>query len=243
MSQIIIFGYGHLGSSIAKGLRSPENDIVIVDHVKNNIKQAQKDGFVANLTDFSDDDEIVDWGIGIGAQYLFCASKDENLNLYLTLTARTIDPSLRILARAENDDSKAKLLLAGANETLDLGEIGSEKIFTLLNSPRAGSFIDSALYHNTSFFFKERISMQEIKIPKNSSMEGEMLFSFDFKEHFDLIVLAIVEANNKHKPLFNVGGVNHFFKEGDTMVVLGKVENIEKFIEKIGGNSDVTLSD
>jgi voltage-gated potassium channel len=239
MSSVIVFGYNHLGSSIAKNLKSTGNNVVVVDNNIHNCKQASKDGFEIYETDFSDDDEVVDWGIGIGAEYLFCVSSNDDLNLYLTLTARTIDPSLFIIVRSEDSDSKTKLLLSGANETIDLGEIGAQKIYSLINSPNLSALLDGALNHNNSFFFKERLSIETVTVTRDCFLNCNMSFSIDFKELFNIIVLAIKESRPNSKPLFNLSGLNHLFKEGDCIVVMGKVENIKKMRDTISSGADI----
>lgn len=233
MKNIIIFGYNYLGSSIAKSLKTSGNKVTIVDNNINGCRQAEMDGFEAFETNFTNDDEIVDWGIGIEAEYLFCVSDDEDLNLYLALTSRTISPTLFIIARAEDHESRNKLLLSGANETINLGEIGSEKIFSLISSPKLSLIVDSVLGHNNSFFFLERLTVETVEVVDGCFLDSNMLFSIDFKEMFDIVVLAINEPKPNSTPLFNIGGLNHFFRGGDKLIVMGKEENIQKMRNKI----------
>lgn len=224
--KILIFGYGNIGSQIARSLHLPKNSIIVVDTKIERVELAKEDGYEAYDLDLSSDENLRKVGVGGDVTDFYCVTSDKELNLYVTLTARSIDMALRILSRADYAHEKKKLLLAGADETIDFNEIGANKIFHLLRRPTALQLIESLIYKKNDFFHSENLHIVEIEIPCGSFLDGEHFHSASLTKKYDLLILGILDRQMGRKFIFNLSGYNHKMDGGDILVLVGRQENI-----------------
>jgi len=87
--------------------------------------------------------------------------------LFVTLTARKLNPILTIVTKAEYDSAETKLLSAGANKIISPAQIGGKRMASVLINPEVVNFLDVVISEKDI-----DLSMQEVKIHKNSIIEG-----------------------------------------------------------------------
>ena len=135
--KIIIYGYAKTAFVIVQTLSLRKEDFIFVVNSPEKVKIAQADGFKAILSDLSDDENLLKIGISKDVKVLFCMSKDYNQNLFVTLSARVLDKELKIISLCGMKEEAEKMLLAGANYTINPYEIGAKRVFRLIKKEEA----------------------------------------------------------------------------------------------------------
>ena len=130
--KVVIFGYAKTAKEIVKALHFKKEEYVFIVNDEARVKEVEADGFIAKALDMSDDTNLIMIGIGTDVEMLFCVSKSRNQNLFVTLSARNIAPDLKIISLCATDDEGAKMMLAGANHTINPYEIGARRISRLI---------------------------------------------------------------------------------------------------------------
>ena len=224
--QIIVFGFGPYGEEIAKSLRSVHGDIMIVEQKRRNLLQAEHEGFTqTQQINIHDDLSFEELKIKEDA-IVFCAFDDESFNTFLTLSLRARYEHLKIIAIGETKESTHKLMMAGATKVVVIEETGANIIYNMLINPHVSSLIEQILY------FQDKLQISEITITKESSFIGKKLKEINLSESDDIIILGLIDIEISHKFVFASSGFNHKIDIGDTLVVMGSVDNIIKLSEK-----------
>lgn len=140
--HIIICGYGRVGQTLAHELHQAGLDFVILDRDQERVAQITVDGFLAHRGDATEEGVLEYIGIK-RARCLATVLPQDALNVYITLTARDLNPDLKIIARGEQPSTEKKLLQAGANEVILPATIGGLRIAHAILQPEV-----SRLLHN-----------------------------------------------------------------------------------------------
>lgn len=228
MTKIVLFGYSKSGREIAKLLKNEEYELIIIDDNPLQVGDANRDGYFAKYSTFGDDSILEDVGIGKDVQILFCASNDESLNLFVTLSARNMDTNLKILTLIYRKEDEKKMLLAGANRTISPYEVGAVKAFRIIDKPKVSRVL------NLFSLQSQKLSISEIVIPKDSPLDGVYFKDITLFSDFNIIFLGIVDKELGDEFIFFSKGINHKIDAGDIVVVLGSQTDIKKLKIKIG---------
>ena len=226
MAIVLVVGYGRVGSIVANNIEFAKEDIAIIDSDPIACARAKNDGFCVIESSLQSDEELISAGIGSSIVYLYCVSGNDEVNIFITLSARFLDPNLQIMARAENANSKAKLKLAGANDTIDFNAIGAHKISSFLTAPLAYQLIEGVIYSQSEIYSKYKLIMQEVAIGENSPMAGKSILLLNFKQDYNVILIGIY--NKKYGFRFNIDKSNHTISKHDVLALMGASEDIAK---------------
>ncbi len=227
MINIVLFGYSKTGREIAKLLSKDEYDLQIIDENPLSVAKANEDGFYARHSTFNDDKMLEEVGIGKNIDVLFCTSTDDSFNLFITLSARSLDKDLKILTLIYKKEDEKKMILAGANRTISPYDVGALKAFRIIDKPKVSKVLD--LFSQQS----NKLSMNEIMIRKNSILDGVYFKDLSiFKEH-NLIFLGMLDKELGEKFIFFSEGINHKIDFNDIIIVLGSKSDIKKFKKAI----------
>ena len=112
-NHYIVCGYGRTGAEIAIQLKNNKLDYVVVDKNAEFKDIAQNEGLIYVLGDATDDISLEKAGIS-RAKGIFCALSDDVDNLYLTVSAKSLNPSLSIVTRCIKASNEQKFKKAGA---------------------------------------------------------------------------------------------------------------------------------
>ena len=221
-NKIAIFGYGNHGKFIAKGLASDGFNITIVESDKDFYANAQTNGFDNVLfADVTKDSELKQMNLESFAQ-LVCVMDDEHLNVFLTLSLRSLFKDSYILSISDSLNVTKKLQMAGANKVIDLYEVSANKIYNLLDRPIATKLLEEFVHNESGITFKEMV------IPKHSFLDGKMAEDIDFSS-YGVLLVGMIDEELSHAFLFVTAGIAHKLDSGDTIVCLGEKEKLDAF--------------
>ena len=129
--HIIICGYGRIGQSLASDLKAGLTPFVVIDRGAGRQLNAKDAGFLTVEGDATDEDVLKRAGI-MRARALATVLPDDAANVFITLSARSLNTDLTIIARGEIPSTERKLIQAGANRVVLPTHIGAERIAELL---------------------------------------------------------------------------------------------------------------
>jgi len=147
-------------------------------------------------------------------------------NVYTTLTARAINPTMTIVARALVDGSESKLRTAGANRVIKPYELVGRRIAQLVIRPAMVEFVDTIAQSNSG-----EITMEEITLTGNSGLIGARLRDTDIRSRLNVIVVAI--RRGREELIYNPGP-DTVFSVDDTLVAIGRRQDLTELSRLCG---------
>jgi voltage-gated potassium channel len=226
--KILIFSFSKMAIQIAKILSKKKYKIVIIEQNKKLIKQAKSYGYEVEDINAMNDANFIKIGIkDDNIKAFFCVSDDKNINLFVTLSVRNLNKNIKIISVSSSVMDNKTMLLAGANKIINPYEIGALRIFRLLHKPYILNILDSILFSNSD------INVEEITIKKGTILDGAFVKNLNIIDKENIIILGIQDKELSDKFTFFSTGINHKIDADDTLVVLGKSNDLEKFRNEI----------
>ncbi|NVO01517.1 MAG: potassium channel protein [Bacteroidetes bacterium] len=147
-NHIIVCGYGRNGRQAVKELRAHKKAFLIIEEKKESfLDEPDKTVFVEG--DATNDEILILAGVE-NARAIITTFPNDADNLYVVLTARSLNPNLLIISRASNDSSEKKLKVAGANSVVMPDKVGGSHMATLVLKPDVVSFLDLISFQGNS---------------------------------------------------------------------------------------------
>lgn len=225
-NNIIIFGYGSFGQYLHKSLFDASYNVKVVSFDDGFIDKAHESDVEVIKMDIRKDSDILSLNINEYSDLLYCAMPKTADNLFLVLTLRALYKDAVIIAISNSHENTRKLKYAGASNIVDLYEATSRRVVNILTKPAVTKALDEIVYK------QNRLKMAEIKIPKNSFIDGRSIDDIDFKG-MGIVLIAIIDEELGHKFSFTDHRINHKLDENDTLVVVAMRDDLEIFKNKL----------
>jgi voltage-gated potassium channel len=129
--HFIVCGIGRIGSTICKELSDHNLPFVAIDDDEGLVAQARKSGHISLKGNALSEDILNDAGIKRAAGVVAALSSDAD-NLYISLAAREMNPTVFVISRGEEPGSESRILRAGADIVVSPMTLGGQQIFSLL---------------------------------------------------------------------------------------------------------------
>jgi len=216
----LICGLGDTGVHVFEELHRTKRACVLLDMDPDRIAAAIREcpaPFVAG--DCETEETLRQAGIDRAAGFVACLSEDKD-NVYLVLTARQLNPSLRIVARAVNPESIEKLRRAGADVVVSPNLIGGLRIASEMVRPTVTNFLDLMLRAKDAV-----IRIEEVEIPEHSPVEGKSIRDVNIRARTGLLILALTDPHGGGEFIYNPES-DRELHPGMTLVVLGNVDDV-----------------
>jgi voltage-gated potassium channel len=142
-NHVIICGFGRNGQQAAKTLRAHKIDFVVVEKNDEAMKHHKQDdpSLIYLAGDATEDDLLLRAGVEKAQAVLITLPEDAD-NVFIVLSARSLNPDVHIISRASHQSATAKLYKAGANNVVMPDMIGGTHMATLVSKPDVIEFID-----------------------------------------------------------------------------------------------------
>jgi voltage-gated potassium channel len=226
--HLIVCGAGETGTYLVKELLKTGNVFVVIDHDEDRLEKISQLGEVPVLKGEGGDEEVLAAAQIKKARGLASVLPEDKDNLLITVTARLLNPNLRIVARCAEAGMLEKLLRHGANSAISPNMIGGMRLASELIRPSVVTFLDLMLRDPGG-----TIRVEEITVPEDSSWIGRKLVEVELYERYDLLALAIRKSDGGVK--FNPPAET-VLASGDVVVVMGEVANTWKARDAAGSN-------
>jgi voltage-gated potassium channel len=227
VKNIAVFGYNPMSFELIKCLDLKQHEVVIVDQDRDDLVSAADLGFTVIETDYRNDDNLEEVGIGRHIDVLFCFFEQDSNNLFLTISARAMDKKLEIISIVDDPESAEKLLVAGANKIIDPYQICGRKIYQLIKNPDIADVLDHTI------FGRHDLNTAEIQIPPESPLENTYASQLHLNARYNLILIAIVDKELGKELHFTIGEQDHKLDAGDILIVLGPSRQLRAFKKEV----------
>ncbi len=228
-NHYIICGYGRMGGFIAERLRFSNEDFVVIEFNEEKEKKAEESGDVFVFGDATKSDVLKRAGIE-RAKGLVSVVDSDAQNVYITLTAKWLNPKLHIITKANDEDAATKMKWAGASKVVSPTLMGSRSIANSILKPNVSEFLELALSHNDY-----DIDVSELELDKSSFLLGKKIYETDIRK-IGIIIIAIKKEDNTF--IYNPGP-NQILEEGDTLIVLGRNDDFKRLNKLMRGENVV----
>lgn len=139
-NHVIICGFGRIGIMLAQELLAGRADFVVVEQSDAAVALARSLGYLCLQADATDEATLQSAGVG-HARTLATVLSNDAANVFITLSARSLNPQLEIIARGELPSTESKLIQAGANKVVLPAHIGAERIAEMILYQETADFI------------------------------------------------------------------------------------------------------
>lgn len=220
----IIAGYGRVGRQVAQAFDRRKAPFVVIEKNETALMKLQDAGYLFVEGEGTDDDVLRSAGIET-ARTLISTLPDEAQNVYLTLTARDMNPALKIIARADVEGGEKKLMRVGADHVVSPHVLGGQRMAMATLRPNIVDFM-----HATDLDEGGPI-IEELVIPAGYHLIGKSLIESNFKREYGVHIIGIKRAGELK---MTIGpGPNTVFQEGDVLVLIGTPNDLERLGRKL----------
>ncbi|HLI96359.1 MAG TPA: potassium channel protein [Candidatus Baltobacteraceae bacterium] len=183
-NHYILCGYGRVGREIANAFKDGGTPFVVIDINEDSLRRASTEGCTVVHGDAAESETLRTAGVE-RARGLVAAVDSDEKNIYVTLSARVLNPRLFIIARANWDNAEEKLRLAGANRIISPYAIGGRRMASLAVRPTAIEFVDTVLSARDA-----ELLLEDFSVSAESKSRGKTISEL-VPESSEMIVLAL----------------------------------------------------
>ncbi|MFK7766382.1 MAG: TrkA family potassium uptake protein [Mariniblastus sp.] len=218
-NHVIICGFGRLGQDLATQLQHRELPFAIVDLSPEKVLLAKELGLLALQGDATSEDLLQQVHLD-RARALATALPTDAENVFITLTARNLQPDILIIAKSERESSCRKLRQAGANKIVMPHRVGAQQMERMISRPSTADLVE--LFAEASHIEME---LDELRVTEHSKLVGSTLADSQIKAEFNLLVVGIRDSLGEFR--FNPQPQETISAQ-DTLLVIGEVGNINQ---------------
>lgn len=215
-NHFIICGHGRIGSIVAQEIRAEGHDVVVIEQEPELIDKMEQEGILCIDGDATSDEVLMSAGL-LHAKSLISALTSEAANVYVTLTARQLNPDITIVARAGDKSHISRLELAGADRVVLPHFIGGLRMAQNVLRPTVTNFVELAVRGGID------LQMEELAVSPESELAGKDLIESKIRPNFDLIIIAIKKGSGEM--IFNPGP-KEVIHPLDTLLAVGSKANL-----------------
>lgn len=224
--HFIICGAGRVGLRVIQEMEKAGVPFVVIETDEQKVAQLterykREPGHAAEhifIRDATLEATLKEAGVERARGLAACLPNDAD-NVYIVLTAHALNSNLKIVARAIEEQARATLAHAGASSVIALTKIGGERMAQALLKPLVGRYLDS-LAENLHMRF------EQFEVAPTSIYAGKEIRSTNIRSELNLAIVAICSGEKDmevHPPAERV------IEAGDTIVVIGHSDKLEKF--------------
>lgn len=234
--KFALFGCNPLAIEVAWRLTLARLPFVMLDRDAGRVEDARQEGLSAERIEYTDDDALRGVGIGSHIEGVFCLLGEDSENVFLAISARALDPTLRIVAVCQAPEAAAKLLAAGADKVVDPYEISGARVHELVERPEVVELMEQTV------FGLQDLNIAEVTIPAGSWLHGVRLSELRRHMRQNVILLGVVDLERGKDLIFSTRGIDHNLDFNDVLVVIGPSKAVNDFramIESAAPPSDL----
>jgi len=217
----ICCGHGRIGSIVVQEIRAEGHDVVVIEQDPELIDKMEQVGILCIDGDATSDEILLSAGL-LHCKSLISALSSEAANVYVTLTARQLNPDINIVARAGDKSHISRLELAGADRVVLPHFIGGLRMAQNVLRPTVTNFMELAVRGGID------LQMEELEVTPTSSLVDKDLVESKIRPEYDLIIVAIKKGTGDM--VFNPGP-KEIIQANDTLLAVGSKTNLTEIKE------------
>jgi voltage-gated potassium channel Kch len=218
--HVIICGFGRIGQMLARQLHAGQAKFLIIERSEQRANEARALGYI--VMQASAEDETVLTAAGIErARTLATVLPDDAANVFITLSARSLNATLMIIARGEAPNTESKLMQAGANRVVMPTHIGAERVAELILYPEAARFLHDT-EHKEEFARDLRmlgLDIEVVTVDQGSSSIGRTIEAIEHEAGGAFLIVGLNRRDGDSVMRPEPGAI---IQSGDGVVILGR---------------------
>ncbi len=231
--HLIICGFGRLGRGAAEELKAAGVPFVVIDHDPERAERAIKAGMLAVIADASRDETLRDVRIDRAKGLVATLASDAD-NLFVILSARSLNSKLHISARVDEDASEQKMRRAGADFVFAPYTSTGHRMAQALLKPHVHQFINFATQGTggTGVNVGMNVGIEQVQVSAGSTFADHTLEEMQVQRELGVIVLAIRRAAGDM--IFNPPQESRI-AAGDHLIVMGEAHDLQRLEQALAG--------
>lgn len=218
-NHYIICGFGRMGRQVCFEFKQSKVPFVALDKDPIAFENNDIDGILWITGDATREETLERCGIDRAKGLVSVLSHDEN-NVYVVLTARGLNSSIRIVTRAIEYESEKKMKRAGADYVVSPFIIGGSRMASIMLRPSITHFMDGLARAE-----EIRLTLVELEVVNNSFLEGKTIEDTGILEISESIVIGLRRTDESMKIRPSMDTV---LRQGDQLVLMGQLEAINR---------------
>ena len=216
--HFILCGAGRVGRSAARELARKPLPFVVIDTDATKLARYSDEGWLTLGGDATHEHVLRQAHIE-GARGLVAATTTDAINVYIILTARSLNPTLKIIARASEEEAEKHLLTAGADRVVSPYNFAGYRIAQTFMRPHVVDFFDTAMNQ------QKPLEIEEVQVQPGSRVAGKTLEGSRIRQEMGVIVLAI-KGEDSHMR-FNPPP-DEMIHQGDHLIAMGEPDGLRR---------------
>ena len=214
----ILCGAGRVGRSAARELARRPLPFVVIDNDPAKLERYSDQGWLTIMGDATHAAVLRQAQID-RARGLVASATADATNIYIILTARSLNPNLNIIARASEEDAEKHLITAGASHVVSPYNFAGYRIAQTFMRPHVVDFFDTAMNRQLP------LEIEEVQVRAGSRVAGKTLESSRIRQEMGVIVLAIKGEGSDMR--FNPSP-EEIIREGDHLIAMGEPDGLRR---------------
>ncbi|ENN95992.1 TrkA-N domain-containing protein [Methanocaldococcus villosus KIN24-T80] len=221
----IVCGYGRLGRVVVDELKKSNIPYVVIDINEDVLKEAvEMDNDLICIVGDATLEETLEKANIRKAKGLISVVGSDAENVFITLTAKSLNPNIFVVAKADKSSTLDKLIKAGADRAICPYIVGGMEIAKIAINPEILEFIHSLVAN------EEDMEVRRLTI-KNEALDGKTLRESKIREKTGATILAIKKGNK----MITSPPPEVKLNVGDVVYAFGKREQLEKLSKYLEG--------
>ena len=221
--HVVVAGAGSTGRHVIEEMIATATPFVVIDTDQPHLDRISADlmdgRMLYVLGDATDDHVLAQAGIAKARGVVAALTHDKD-NLFVTLSARSLNATARIVSKIVEDAAAPKMKKAGATSVVNPAMIGGRRMASELIRPEVNEFLDQMLRDKS-----KNLRIEEAVVMEGSEFCGRALKDTPIRRETSLLVVAVRDAarNFVYNP-----DPEHIVEAGATLIVMGEAENVAK---------------
>ena len=215
----ILCGAGKNGHYVLEELIRTKRKVVAVEKDPKKVQALINQGIPTIEGDASSDNVLHSAGINRAIGLVSTLPEDKD-NLFVVITARGLNPKLRIVAKVDDIEVREKFFRSGANSAVSAPYIGGLRMASELIRPDTTTFLDSMMRDSSA------LRVDEVKIGSTTSYRGKTIENCDVIASSDVVLVSMRRGMDEQDFIFNPP-LSTILNTGDTLIFIGNPEQLE----------------
>ena len=216
----IVCGYGRIGRQICVDLTDEGAALVVIESNPDALRRAQQAGYMTLQGDATSDEVLLSAGIQ-RARCILCALPSDAENLSVVISAKELNPSATIVARAVSEEGGTKLARVGADKIVSPYLAGAKRMATLALHPQVVDFFEAASIGRERFYIEEFL----LEPGAHDFLLQKSIAEIQLRERTGAFVVAIRRRSNQ---IVEGPSPDTRLEPGDLLICMGTGEQLRK---------------
>ena len=224
-NHFVICGYGRMGAAIANELKSKGKLFLIIEKDTEKVEKINQMGLLCLNGDATSEETFKDANIEFAQGVAVVLDTDRD-NLFVTMSIKSIYPTIFLLSRCSKNENQNKLIRAGANRVINPYTAGGHRMAEILAKPQ----VEDSISVTSTKHEHLNLAIDEIFLSDIPKYNGVSIEESKIRENYDINIVGIIGEDGKTK--INPDS-STMLNSNDTILLIGKDNDLNRFKETL----------